>query len=737
MRPDAVSAELRSVLAAAALMGVAPLACAQQAVGTQASTAATPTPTVGSDSALNEVVVTAQKRSERVQDVPISITALSGNDLARQNVQTTSDLPSVVSGLVWGNQGAWIEPNIRGISTNVAAVGASSPIAIYLDGIYQPMQASTPFDLPDVERIEVLKGPQGTLFGRNATGGAISVYTLNPLFTTSGKFDVTGGFVGGDSARDSGHYQARGYVTGALVPDTLAGSLSASVDQTDGYITNDVTGQRAGKISSQIIRGKLLWQISDIASVLATTYYTHGEDQASEAAFPQHGVTVGTQYPGYVIPTQPWHFAPEGPTPGAWRDIRGSSIKAQLDLAAGTLTSLTGYSDYSVRNFVAVHAAYSPTCVAAFVCIDGEVDSVERAASEEINFASKQFGIARVIAGFFYLHDWAREHDSYNDAAFTDDTVVHTDAYAFYTEGNFDLTSRLTGIAGVRFSDETKKYDGRYFAQSFVQYENNTWKSVTPRVSLTYKLTDAMNTYFTYSTGFKAGVASGQLTTAPAANPEKLGAYEVGLKAAQSNYLLDVAAFYYDYKDLQVETFNNLVVTPQNAATAEIYGLDFDGTVKLTDQFELRLDTSWLPTAKYKSFPNAITFLPPLGPAGLVTNNTYNASGDRMLTTPKWTGSLSGTYTTDVSAGKLAATLSVYYSDSYRWTYPGTVMTGSYALLNGRLTFSPKSSNFQYSVYGKNLTNRAYVQGALPTAEANTVFYGRPREVGLTLSYNF
>lgn len=737
MRSDAGSAELRSVFAAAALMGVVPLACAQQAADTQASTVATPTPTVGSEAALNEVVVTAQRRSERVQDVPISITALSGSALARQNVQTTNDLPSVVSGLVWGNQGAWVEPNIRGVSTNVAAVGASSPIAIYLDGIYQPMQASTPFDLPDVERIEVLKGPQGTLFGRNATGGAISVYTLTPSFTPTGKFDVTGGIVGGGSARDSGQYQARGFVSGPLVSDTLAGSLAASYDQTDGYLTNDVTGQRDGKITSAIIRGKLLWQISDIASVLATTYYNHGEDQTAEAAFPQHGVTAGIEYPGYVIPTEPWHFAPEGPTPGAWRDIRGGSIKTQLDLSAGTLTSLTGYSNYGVRNFVAVHAAYSPACVAAFVCIDGEVDTGEKAASEELNFASKQFGIARFIAGFFYLHDWANEHDSYNNAAFTDDTVVHTDAYALYTEGNFDLTSRLTGIAGVRFSDETKKYDGRYLAQSFVKYVDKTWTSVTPRVSLTYKLTDAMNTYFTYSTGFKAGVASGQLTTAPAANPEKLGAYQVGLKAAQKNYLLDVAAFYYDYKDLQVETFNNLVTTPQNAATAEIYGLDFDGTAKLTDQFELRLDTSWLPTAKYKSFPNAIAFVPPLGPAGLVTNNNYDATGGRMLTTPKWTGSLSGTYTTDVSGGALAATLSVYYSDSYRWTYPGTVVTGSYALLNGRLTFAPHSSNFQYALYGKNLTNRAYVQGALPTGEADTVFYGRPREVGLTLSYNF
>ena len=125
--------------------------------------------------ALDEVVVTAQKRSERLQDVPISIAALSEADLSRSNVVTTSDLPSVVSGLVWSNQGAWVQPNLRGVYTTVAAVGAQSPIAIYLDGVYQPMQAGTIADLADVSRIEVLKGPQGTLFGRNATGGATAV----------------------------------------------------------------------------------------------------------------------------------------------------------------------------------------------------------------------------------------------------------------------------------------------------------------------------------------------------------------------------------------------------------------------------------------------------------------------------------------------------------------------------------------------------------------------------------
>ncbi|MBV8806051.1 MAG: TonB-dependent receptor [Sinobacteraceae bacterium] len=722
---------LQMILAAMPLAGLATLALAQQG-------SSQPQPVLAlEDRSLNEVVVTAQRREERLQDVPLSVTALSASELAQQNVVTPGDLPAVVSGLVWSNQGGWIQPNIRGVSTTVAAVGSPSPIAIYLDGIYQPMQSGTAFDLPDVERIEVLKGPQGTLFGRNATGGAISIYTLNPSFTPTGKLDLTGGAYIGDEARTSGHYQARGFISAPLIADTLAGSLSASYNHTDGYLTNDLNGDRAGTIVSAAIRGKLLWKISDMASILGTAYYTHGEDETAEAGFPQNGVSVGTQYPGYVIPSKPWHYAYSGSIPGAWRNIRGASLKAQLDLEAGTLTSLTGYTSYDVHNYVSVHVSYSPACVQAFVCFDASIPMTEEAVSQEINFASKQFGIARFITGFFYLHDKAYEHDSYNDAGFTDDTFVWTNAYAFYAEGNFDIASRLTLIAGARYSHETRQNDGRFFDEPFVRYVDISWSSVTPRVSLLYRFDEALNAYFTYSQGFKAGVASGQLTDAPPASPEKLASYEIGVKAAAQRYSVNAAAFYYDYRDLQVEVFNNLVTTPQNAAKAEVYGLDLDATANLSEPFEVRLATTWLPTAKYTSFPRAITFVEPLTPAGLATNTNFDASGTRMLTTPRWTGTLSGTYRKSFGWGQLATTASIYHSDAYRWDYSNTVSTGSYNLINARVTFAPRSGALQYSVYGRNLANKAYVQGSVPTTEAHMVFYGQPREIGGTLSYNF
>lgn len=702
-----------------------------------AQQAASGASTSSDNTALDTIVVTAQKRSERLQDVPATIVAISGADLARNNIETASDLPILVSGLVWSNQGMWVQPNIRGVTTTVAAIGSSSPIAIYIDGIYQPSQSGTVLDLPDIERIEVLKGPQGTLFGRNATGGAISIFTPDPSFTPTGNFEVAAGAYTGGSAMSAGHYAVRTSISGPLVDDTLAGSVSVSSDTTNGYLTDDVTGDRGGKIFSTLIRGKLLYKVSDDIRFLATAYYSYREDLTSEAGFPLGGVTAAKFYPGSIYPSETWHFAYGGGTPGSWQSARGTSLKGTFDFSAGTLTSLTGFSNSGAPIVISVASAYAPACVEAFVCINGASTTGEQTETQEFDFASKQMGMFRYVAGLFALYDRANEHDEYNSDAVTDDTIMTTRAGAIFAEATFDATDQLSFIAGARQSRETKYAYGRYYGAPYAQYADPTWNSFTPRGSIVYKWTNALNTYFTYSEGFKAGVVSGQITTAPPASPEKLKAYEVGMKLATPRYSADISAFYYDYRDLQVEVFENLVTTPQNAATAEIYGLDFDGAAKLNELFQVRLGASWLPTARYNDFPHAIAFVPPLGPTGLVTDNNYDASGARMLSAPRFTGTLSGIYGQQFAAGRVDANSSIYYSARYNWTYPGTIATSPYYVLNAQVSFTPNDSRLKYSVYGKNLNNKAYVSGALPTTESNEVYWSRPREVGVKLNYSF
>ena len=169
--------------------------------------------------ALNEIIVTAQKVKQNLQDVPITIAAVSGSDLAKANVTTMYDLPTLVSGLVWANEGAWVTPSIRGISTTDTSDGAPSPVAIYVDGVYQPASSATLMDLPDIASIQVLKGPQGTLYGQNAVAGAIVVETRGPTFTPTGSVN-----------RDWRHIRRRykqGFRTFQHCPTSSAGLSSA------------------------------------------------------------------------------------------------------------------------------------------------------------------------------------------------------------------------------------------------------------------------------------------------------------------------------------------------------------------------------------------------------------------------------------------------------------------------------------------------------------------------------
>jgi len=694
---------------------------------------------------LNEIIVTAEKFKQPLQNVPITVTELTAVDLARANLTTTSDLPTLVSGLVWSNQGGWVLPSLRGVSSTVSSVTAPSPIAIYLDGVYQPFIENTLADVPDVSRIEVLKGPQGTLYGMNAVGGAISIYTLDPSFTPTGKFDVTSGLIGGGSSRDSGHYSASGFVSGPLVGDKLAGSISGYYNYIDGYLTNDLNGSRGGRIDAENVRGKLLWNPTDGISILATAYYLRREDGTAEASFPFGGLTVASFYPGSIIPTQPWHYAYDSPAPNVVTNVRGASLKGTFDLSLGTLTSITAYTSNSYEAIIDSGSAYTPGCVEIFVCVVSTVNEPQEAWTQSFDFASRQIGRFRFLAGLFGLYEHALFIDTFDATDFTTtfriNTAQNAFSYAGYGELTYDVTDKLSAIAGVRVTHDALDANGSFFDAPLVSYANSSWNAATPRFSLLYKIDSSLNSYFTFSKGFKGGVVPAAYTpNIQPASPENLYSYELGLKLARPRYRADLAAYYYDYRDLQVQSLTGTggtVTLPQNAATAKIIGVDFDGEIKWSDSFETKLNTTYLARAEYTSFPNAIAYAPPFGPTGFVTDYHYDASGSRLLNAPLWTGTISGTYTKTFASGVLEATASLYYSSAYQWAYNNAVATGGYTQLSSRVSFSPKTSNFKYTLYGKNLTNKAYVSGITATPDGSLAFYGQPREVGITIGYSF
>lgn len=701
--------------------------------------------------ALNEIVVTAERRASRLQDVPFTVETQSGTQLAQAGVSDMRELPMLVSGLTWNGQGGWQEPNIRGVYTNVASPGSGSPIAIYLDGVYQPSQAGTPLDLPDVSRIEVLKGPQGTLFGMNATGGAIQVFTAGPEFTFGGNASVTAGDYSGGDSHSAGHEAADVFVTGPLIPDTLAGSLSVDYDNSGGYVTNLLNGSGEGVDDSKIIRGKLLWKLTDQTSVLLTGYYVHHDDALAEMGIPVNGVTVASEYPGSIYGLSPWQGAYDSPArPDFGDETIGSSVRIAQTLDAGTLTSLTAYTHYMPLELVDTDMSLSPGCYAAFACINYTIHNPERTGSEEFNFTSNKFGGLQLVSGAYFFYDRADEYDRIDPGLpfgpiFSSDSHIYTKEQALYGEATYDITSRLSGVLGVRLDHQTLIAEGLTTDGAFttanpalLNFANKSWASATPRASLRYQLTRRLSGYFTFSEGFKGGVVGTQYNTNPPANPEKLYSYELGLKYAQPKLVASAATYFYDYKDLQQEYFNGTIAFPRNAASAHIAGLDADITGRLSEAFQVRFSGSWLPEAKYMSYPSAVAYTYPLTPYGLTTVSPYDASGSRMLNTPRFTGSLTPIYTHGFTWGRLESSATIHYSDNYRWELTGRLVQPAYTEVNAQISVVPEAApQLRATLYGKNLTSRAVLFGALLSTISDGGFYGPPREVGVRLDYAF
>ena len=734
-----------------ALMATAALpvaAGAQEARGTQ-DAAAQP--------AAYDIVVTAQRRSESQKDVPISIVAQTGADLAAAGVTNLRELGVVAPGLAFTSQGPFAEPNLRGVSTTLSQAGAESPIAIYIDGVYQPNQIGNLFDLPDVAQVEVLKGPQGTLFGRNATGGAIMIHTRDPEYRATGAFSVDAGMFTGKHVQDAAHLRTNGFVTTGLVPDMLAVSLSGSYEYSPGYLTDVLTGSNTGLIRSYTGRAKILFEPADGIRFLLAGYYSKRRDGSASVAATT-GLSVVSQYPDAVLPTRPWQVASEmrGSQQLVTTRSKGLSLKADFDIGeAGTLSSLSSYSYTNGIINSEVDGAYSPACVAVFACITPYVVEFgpSKTWQQEVTFTSRDFGPMHFTVGGLYYRDrsdlssWVNPPLAGGElvggapygAPYYTNTYVKTKAWAGFGEMTFNVTDALHLIGGVRYSWEKRAGFGSVLGGPLIEFGNNPeWDSWTPRVSIRYDISRDANVYATWSKGFKSGVLNALNLSNDVAAPETLTSYEVGFKYAGPRASLNLSAFYYDYKDLQIQFFLGLANTIGNAAHARIYGFDADASFRLTDDLSIRLAGSWLPHADYRDYTNGVTFELPMGPFGLVTNPNFDASGHRLLKTPKFTGNLTLNYDHETGSGaKIDGNITAYYSSGFSWNLLDRARTDKYGTISAQLGFTPADSGARFGVYVRNLTNKAYVTSTTLSAQGDTYGYGAPREIGVSVGYKF
>ena len=698
-----------------------------------------------------EIVVTAQRRSENLKDVPMSVTALSADTLTAAGVTSTTDIAKVAPGVTMTFFGAFLQPSVRGITSTGANLGENSNVALYIDGVYQPQQIATLIDLPDVEQIEILKGPQGALYGQNATGGAILVNSMAPSFKFKGKLSASYG--------NYNDVQLRGYVSGPL-SDTVAASLSASYQNRDGFRRQVVTGERDKGLDAKVVRGKVLFEPTDAVKITASAYYSKRLDSAMYAGFALANNSIGyapdlsafgipVPVPVSPKPTGPKQFAA---SPDVFTKIRsaGANLRAEFDVGSGTITSTSGYFDNRISYLADVdgtsvnigESRASPLTGKFFV--------------NDTSFASREFGAVQFLAGVFYLGGNETFGENIFDLQFPNlppapkILLFGTNQYARvekriiagYAEVTVKPTDRLTLTAGGRYTSERQRTFSDLLSgvpqATVVEYPGDpvTFKKFTPRVTARYAITPETNVYASWGRGFKSGVVNTTDFTLDPIKPEVIDAYEVGAKGRIADALrFNFAAFYYDYTNLQAVVFvpGKAYIT-QNAASARVKGIDFDLSWPVTTEFTLSAGGTFL-DAKYRNFANAAAFLP-TGTGNLQI--TTDLSGERLLRAPKFSGNIAASYARETDAGRFGAYALVYHTSAYGMEPTNRLRQKAYTTFDGELSFAPAGiEGLRLIVWGKNLSDKAYLASTLSSTLADVASYAPPRTFGVRAEFAF
>jgi iron complex outermembrane receptor protein len=728
---------------------------AAAAVGTDFAAAQT-TPTTkapGQTAAVGEVVVTAQRRSERARDVPISITSKSGAQLDRARVTTMEDLNTVAPGVRIDDAGSYVQPSIRGIAATVIGPGTDEPVGIYLDGVFQPNMQTTHFDLPDIDRVEVLKGPQGTLYGRDAMGGAITIFTKQPSFTPQGDFEL--GY---------GNYDdllVKGFLTGPIIQDKLAGSISVFHENHKDYDYNIVLGSHAKGLNSTIVRAKLMFTPTGWAKITLIGGYINRLDSDIADGEPLNGNSIGRLDPGDIFTTVPHHVALNVNQQADLSDYY-VTLDSEFKTPYGVLTSIASYQYSWSDNPLDDDRTYDLNGAhdAAYFNITKNPTS-----TIDVNFASNEFGPFSFIAGGSYFYDNAKWAPIDVGGPFGSTLFLATEenpiwAYAGYFEATYHATDRLTFIGGFRYNWEHRNVkENQYLPNGmggFFQFAGSgfqtptTFSSTIPRASVRYKVSDNTNVYFTYSQGFKSGgiAQPNQYFTLPGLEgvvyqagatykPEKITGYEIGVKSSPTHRIsVNASAFYYDYTDLQVQVdlgFATKLI--ENAATARVYGFDTDFSARVTDEFTLQGAFAWT-SAHYVSYTNADGLVPCPHSFGNCDNN-FDASHNWLPRAPNLTLSVTGDYRKDFTAGTLDLNATFYYSGRVWFDSIMRVSQAPYGTLAAQASWQPAGTHLRFEIWGKNLTNTKYYTSVYIDSQSDGANYAPPPTFGVAVKYSF
>ena len=582
----------RGRVAIAALIAGAGLLASPLAAAAEAPAAA---PADASNVA--EVIVTATRREEALSRVPIAVTAATGVQIRTLHITNFQDLPTLVPGVTFvstkGPSTATLE--IRGQVTTNDAPALEVPVAIFQDDIYYGTLASFDTDFFDVNQLAILRGPQGTTFGRNVVGGAVQVTSNKPqLGFTGGEVDLTAETFAGPGAPTSPGVEAQGFFNLALGQDAAA-RLAYSTKDVDGYMHNYITGHNLSDQKSFSLRPSVLWEPNDHLKVAAFVSYGHENEYAAGYHAYGQGSLVAADA---AISTSPW---------ASFQDVDGSEkrdsfaaqVRGDLEESFGTLTAISSYRSLDAHY---VDDGDNGPLPANNNSINA---SKESEVSEELRLTSPSGRRFEYIAGFYFSYENIQKGITFgfngtnpdyflsvltkgaldNQTALGD---VHTYNYAPYAEGKFHVTDQIALTAGARYTVEDKSGftdhigSSPFYGGAFLANFAHNWSDLTPRAILEYTPTHSLLFYASVSTGFKGGGWSLTSTSAAAAvkplQPETSTSYELGAKvhAFDNRLSLNLAAYEADTKNVQVRSLVGPVLTDTNAGGLRVRGVEVE-----------------------------------------------------------------------------------------------------------------------------------------------------------------
>lgn len=706
----------------------------------------------------DEIVVTAQRRSEKSVDVPITITAINATQLETANVQNLADISKLTPALRFDNAGGWFQPTIRGVGTPVATSGGGANVGIYIDNFYSPNPLAANFQLMKVQGVEVLKGPQGTLFGHNTTGGAILVRTADPSTETSGQIKSSYGRFD--------EYRTQAYFTTGL-GENIAFDLEGMYSRGDGWLTNVVTGRPQGRFENWSVRTGLKIDFSDSASLMLR--YQHAETDD-----PTPALTATYRDPVFGSGA-PWFAAPADVTfdPDQIASRHKQHIRSKTDIVQATIRADLGFADLASytqyrteKADMSLTLSYNGTAI-----FEIGLPVENKTWSQEVILTSKPGGPLQWTAGVFAFGNkdiWKVFSDNAQPNRFRiGGSGTNTKTIAAFADMTYEISPQLFLTAGGRFSHDsvTNAYFNTFalapFDPTFPQpLADISSDHFTPRVVLRYKPDDRSSIYASFSQGYKSAIidAGGSCQNAPAykcndVKPEKINAFELGYKYSDRGFSADLSAFYYDYKNLQVSAYLAGRANIINAANSEIYGLDGQFSYKVSDAFTLNAGAAWT-HARYKQFNNAPVYTPcsvfPAGsgancldPAVLNNGITFlviptTLNNVTMQRTPEFTASVGARYSADLAGGKLDLSGNLYYSSKFFFGPSGIQFPQEgYATLALRAAWTDPSDTLTVAVYGENVTNKRYLTQVQYSNFGIGANWSKPASYGVEVGVKF